>query len=103
VRASLGFAAITMAIASQVGAKPLAEAFQPNAPVCVKFEADGHVVGALVNGSAADQAQNAEMLKLLQSRKWEPPPPNWVGKWVALSVNPAGGPVPEILPSCPAS
>jgi hypothetical protein len=74
---------------------------EPNAPVCVQFDVQGHVLAVLVNGRDDDKQLNSEMLTLLQSRHWEVPPAAWMGKWVALSVNAAGGPVPEVLPSCP--
>lgn len=75
----------------------------PNAPVCVKFDAQGHVLAVLVEGKDDDKQLNSAMLALLQSRHWDVPPASWAGKWVALCVDAGGAPVPEILVDCPSS
>lgn len=80
--------------------QPLEKMFTPNAPVCVRFDAKGHVVGVAVDGRADVPDVNAAMLKLLQSRAWSAPSKELVGKWIAMSVAPDGSPVPELLPDC---
>jgi hypothetical protein len=75
----------------------------PNAPVCVKFDAQGHILAVLVEGKDDDKELNSAMLTLLRSRHWDVPPASWVQKWVALCVDPGGAPVPEILVHCPSS
>lgn len=91
------------ALSTAAIATPLDDVFTPNAAVCIQFDATGRPIGALIDGRSDRPALNAEMLKLLQSHHWDPPPPQWIGKWVAYSVAPTGGPVPEVLPTCPAA
>jgi hypothetical protein len=76
-----------------------ASVFTPNAQVCVRFDAQGHVVAAAVGGRPSNRA-NLRMLALLRSRRWDPPPPAVAGRWIALAVAPDGSPVPEVLPDC---
>lgn len=93
----IAFAASSVAVASPDALKNV---FAPNAPVCVRFDVRGRPIEVAVNGSLAPNSSNRAMLKLLQARAWNAPPPSSVGKWIALSVAPDGSPVPEILPDC---
>jgi len=78
----------------------LAAAFTPNARVCVRFDSQGRVVATAVDGRPNDRVVNRQMLALLQSRRWNPPLPGTVGRWIALAIAPDGSPVPEALPDC---
>ena len=92
---------MALAAAQSAGAAPpsLDKAFTPNAAVCVRFDARGHVLDVAVDGRL-DTKLNAEMLKLLRTQKWDAPMYEMVGKWVAMSVASDGAPVPEVLPDC---
>jgi hypothetical protein len=77
------------------------------AMICVKYGADGHPIGALVDGRNDDPALNAQMLALLLSYKSAPTTMplglqnTWIAEAVERSGKPAGAPVPEDPFRCP--
>lgn len=53
------------------------------APMCVWFDADGHLVTALVEGPHS-KASSIRILKDLRDRHWAPPPRAIRRKWIGI-------------------
>jgi hypothetical protein len=102
---SLVALALACLCAGDAQARTLDDVFKPYAAVCVKFGGDGAITDALVDGSTADPALNAQVLALLRSYHSPYGPISVSQDWVSLYFNrsgkPMGAPVPEDPFRCP--
>jgi hypothetical protein len=93
-------AAALVAHSDRAPSSSIDSVFTPNAAVCVKIDARGHVLDAAVDGRTDRPELNKQMVAFLRTRSWPAPARHAAGKWFALSLAPDGSPVPELLPDC---